>query len=59
VAFAKASGISPYVVVLDMLNPISNMMVERQGAWKGAFVTDLGDWHTNPGDKERALGIYK
>ncbi|HTO53914.1 MAG TPA: hypothetical protein VMR50_11050 [Myxococcota bacterium] len=57
-AFTKASGISPYVVVLDMLNPISGMMVERAGAWKGAFIMDLTDWHTNPGD-EHVLGVYK
>jgi hypothetical protein len=57
-AFAKASQSSPYVIVQDMQNPLSGQMVERPGAWHGAFLMNLAEWHTNPGD-ERVLGYEK
>ena len=56
IAFAKASGVSPYVVILDMQNPFSGKMIERPGSWRGAFVQDLSEWRTQPGD-EKVLGI--
>ncbi|HTO09492.1 MAG TPA: hypothetical protein VMR86_20750 [Myxococcota bacterium] len=57
VAFAKASGVSPYVVVLDMQNPFSGAMLDRPGVWRGAYLQDLQEWHTQPGD-ERVLGFH-
>jgi hypothetical protein len=50
VAFAKASGVSPYVVVLDMLSPVSGKMIEHSGAWRGAYLQDLSEWKPQPGD---------
>jgi hypothetical protein len=55
-AFAKASGVSPYVVVLDMQNPFSGQLVEHPRVWRGAYLQDLAEWHTRPEDEE-ALGI--
>ena len=56
-AFAKASGVSPYVIVLDMQNPFSGKMIERPGAWSGAYLQDLSEWRTQPGD-EKATGLH-
>jgi hypothetical protein len=55
-AFAKASGVSPYVIVLDMQNPFSGKMIDRPGSWRGAYLQDLSEWRTKPGD-EKVLGI--
>ena len=54
--FAKSSGVSPYVVVLDMQSPFSNQMVENARAWRGAFLQDLSEWVSKPED-EMALGM--
>ena len=54
--FAKSSGVSPYVVVLDMQSPFSNQMVENARAWRGAFLQDLSEWLSKPED-EMALGM--
>jgi len=56
VAFAKASGVSPYVLVFDMQNPITGVIIENPRAWRGAFLVDLTEWRTMPGD-ERAMGV--
>ncbi len=56
VAFTKASGVSPYVIVLDMQNPFSGKLIDRPGSWRGAYLQDLSEWRTKPGD-ERAIGL--
>jgi len=56
VAFAKSSGVSPYVVVLEMQSPISNQMSQQPHAWRGAFLQDLSEWVSKPED-EPALGM--
>jgi len=56
VAFAKASGTSPYVIILDMQNPLTGALIEDPRAWRGAYLQDLSEWHTHPEDA-RALGI--
>jgi hypothetical protein len=58
VQFAKASGVSPYVLVLDMANPISHELINNPRAWSGAYLQDLSEWRTKPGD-ERVLGVIK
>jgi hypothetical protein len=58
IAFAKASGVSPYVIVLDMLNPFSGSMIEHPRAWRGAYLQDLSEWRSQPEDV-RALGVVK
>ena len=55
-AFAKSSGESPYLVVLDLLNPFSGQMITPPRTWRGAYLQDLQEWHTKPGD-ERANGV--
>lgn len=55
-AFAKASGTSPYVLVLDMQNPFTGVLIQDPRAWSGAYLQDLSEWHSRPGD-ESALGI--
>ncbi len=55
-AFAKASGTSPYVIVLDMQNPFTGTLMQNPRAWRGAYLQDLSEWHSHPED-ERALGI--
>jgi hypothetical protein len=49
-AFAKASGVSPYVLVLDMLNPFTGAMIQHGRAWRGAYLQDLSEWHSKPED---------
>jgi hypothetical protein len=44
VAFAKASGVSQYAVVLDMLSPVSGKQVAHPNAWHGAYLQELSDW---------------
>jgi hypothetical protein len=44
VAFAKATGVSEYAVVLDMTSPISGKQVDHPHAWHGAYLQDLADW---------------
>src|SRR5262249_42351513 len=58
VAFAKASGVSPYVIVLDMQNPFTGALIESPKAWRGAYLQDITEWHSKPED-ERALGIIR
>jgi len=55
-AFAKASGVSPYVVVLDMENPFTHQMIQHPRAWRGAYLQDLTEWQSKPEDEE-ALGL--
>jgi len=57
-AFAKASGVSPYVLVLDLQNPFSGAMIDHPRAWRGAYLQDLSEWRSHPED-ERALGVIK
>jgi len=57
VAFAKASGVSPYVIVLDLQNPFTGKMIDRPGSWRGAYLQDLSEWRTQPGD-EKVIGIH-
>ena len=54
--FAKTSGVSPYLVVLDMQNPFSGQMVASPRAWRGAYLQDLSEWLSKPED-EMALGL--
>lgn len=55
-AFAKAAGVSPCVIVLDLLNPFSGIMIQNPRAWRGAYVQDLSEWVTKPGDRS-VLGV--
>lgn len=57
IAFAKASGVSPYVIVLDMWNPLTGALLQNPRVWSGAYLQDLAEWHTQPGD-ERAKGVF-
>ncbi|MFI5314757.1 MAG: hypothetical protein ACHQ6T_03590 [Myxococcota bacterium] len=56
VAFAKSSGVSPYVLVLDLLNPFSGVMVEHPRSWRGAYLQDLSEWRSHPED-DRVNGV--
>ncbi len=44
IAFTKSSQVSPYVTLLDLLNPLSGQQVTHPHAWKGAYIQDLADW---------------
>ena len=48
--FARSSRTSPYVLVLDMLNPFTGAFVEHPRAWHGAYLQDLAEWRSQPGD---------
>lgn len=48
--FARSSRSSPYVIVLDMQNPFTGTLVEQPGAWRGAYLQDLAEWRSKPGD---------
>jgi hypothetical protein len=56
VAFAKASGVSPYVIVLDMLNPFSGALIDHPHSWRGAYLQDLSEWRSHPEDV-RVTGV--
>jgi hypothetical protein len=44
IEFAKASGVSANVSVLDMANPVTGKMGVHPNAWRGAYLQDLGEW---------------
>lgn len=44
VAFAKSSGVSPYVLLLGGMNPMSGKVLTHPNAWHGAYVQDLAEW---------------
>ncbi len=46
VDFAKASGVSPNVAVLDMANPVTGKLGTHPNAWRGAYLQDLAEWKT-------------
>jgi hypothetical protein len=48
VAFAKASGISPYVALLDLTSALSGEQVTHPHLWAGAYLMDLGEWLPEP-----------
>ena len=48
--FAKSSRTSPYVIILDMLNPFTGTFVDEPRAWRGAYLQDLAEWRSQPGD---------
>ena len=48
--FARTSRTSPYVLILDMQNPFTGMFVELPHAWHGAYLQDLAEWRSQPGD---------
>lgn len=48
--FARSSRSSPYVIILDMQNPFTGAFVEHPRAWRGAYLQDLAEWRTQPGD---------
>lgn len=44
VAFAKATGVSQYAVVLDMWSAVSGKQVVHPHTWRGAYLQYLSDW---------------
>jgi hypothetical protein len=48
--FAKSSRTSPYVIVLDLQNPFTGNFIEQPRAWRGAYLQDLAEWRSQPGD---------
>ena len=56
--FAKTSRTSPYVIILDMQNPITGGLIENPRAWHGAYLQDLAEWRSQPGD-ERYTGVIR
>ena len=44
IAFAKASGVSPAIAVLDMANPVTGKLGTHPNAWRGAYLQDLSEW---------------
>ena len=48
--FARTSRTSPYVIVLDMQDPVTGEFVEHPRAWHGAYLQDLAEWRSQPGD---------
>ena len=58
VAFAKSSGVSPYVLLLGPTNPISGKLLTHPNAWRGAFVQDLSEWIPTEWELKRATGYW-
>ncbi len=58
VAFAKASGVSPYVVLLGNYNPLSGKLIAHPNAWQGAYLQDLSEWTPTKEELKRASGVY-
>jgi hypothetical protein len=48
--FAKSSRTSPYVVILDLQNPFTGTFIDQPRAWRGAYLQDLAEWRSQPGD---------
>jgi hypothetical protein len=48
VAFAKSSGVSPYVNLLDLTDPVSGKLINHPHTWSGAFLQDLAEWLPEP-----------
>jgi hypothetical protein len=48
--FARTSRTSPYVIILDLQNPFTGTFVEHPRAWRGAYLQDLSEWRSQPGD---------
>jgi hypothetical protein len=48
--FARSSRTSPYVIILDLLNPFTGTFVDHPRAWRGAYLQDLAEWRSQPGD---------
>jgi len=46
IQFAKASGVSPTIAVLDMANPVTGKIGTHPNAWRGAYLQDLAEWAT-------------
>jgi hypothetical protein len=46
VDFAKASGVSPHVAVLDMAHPVTGKLGTHPNAWRGAYLQDLAEWRS-------------
>lgn len=57
VAFAKSSGVSPYVVLLGSVNPLSGKLIAHPNAWQGAFLQDLSEWLSTEEELQRATGV--
>lgn len=57
IAFAKSSGVSPYVVLLGGVNPLSGKQVAHPNAWQGAFLQDLSEWVPTEEELQRATGV--
>ncbi len=48
--FARSSRTSPYVIILDLMNPFTGVVAEHPRAWRGAYLQDLAEWRSQPGD---------
>jgi hypothetical protein len=53
IQFAKASGISPHVVVLELTSPIGGIAIDHPHAWHGAYLQDLAEWIPTAEDRIR------
>src|SRR5262249_20389930 len=56
--FARTSRTSPYVLILDMQNPFTGTFTEHPRAWHGAYLQDLSEWRSQPGD-QRYDGVIR
>ena len=50
--FARSSRSSPYVIILDKLNPFTGTFVDHPRAWSGAYLQDLAEWRSTAGRPE-------
>ena len=57
VAFAKNSGVSPYVVLVDSMNPLSGRLLTHPNAWQGAYLQDLSEWMPIEEEMQKASGV--
>ena len=48
---------SPYVVLLGGVNPLSGKQVAHPNAWQGAFLQDLSEWVPTEEELQRATGV--
>jgi len=56
--FARSSRTSPYVIVLDLQNPFTGTFIDHPRAWRGAYLQDLAEWRSQPGD-QRFDGVIR
>ena len=46
----STSRTSPYVIILDLQNPFTGAVRRASARWRGAYLQDLAEWRSQPGD---------